>query len=122
MAEDGDRIDVNWPPGYRASFVPGLVILDEQEESVLEAGDFVDGACEVGDASGLLMSPPFLALRLECGPIPMEACGTGWIRLVATQFGWPDTRIDSVTALDANGNFLIRLEDGTEQRGNQPLP
>ena len=56
----GTRIDVEWPPGYRARFTPNLEVLDASEVVVLKAGDPVTGACVVNAAPAtLLLEPPF---------------------------------------------------------------
>jgi hypothetical protein len=72
----GPRTNVIWPTGYRAVFDPTLAILDEQGRPVLREGDYVDGGCVTGvdAADPLLLIPPFLAFRLECGPMPVQHC------------------------------------------------
>jgi hypothetical protein len=56
----GTRIDVVWPPGYRARFTPNLEVLDASGGVVLKAGDPVTGACVVNAAPAtLLLEPPF---------------------------------------------------------------
>ena len=56
----GTRIDVEWPPGYRARFTPNLEVLDGSEVVVLKAGDPVTGGCVVNAAPAtLLLEPPF---------------------------------------------------------------
>ena len=55
----GTRIDVVWPPGYRARFAPNLEVLDASEVVVLRAGDVVTGACGTADPGILLLEPPF---------------------------------------------------------------
>lgn len=51
------RLDIAWPPGYRARFVPGVEILNEQGVVVLRQGDPIEGACSLGDV--LYVEPPF---------------------------------------------------------------
>jgi hypothetical protein len=41
----GQRLDVVWPPGFTARFVPTLEILDAAGDVVFRAGDPVDGGC-----------------------------------------------------------------------------
>jgi hypothetical protein len=53
----GTRIDVMWPPGYRARFTPNLEVLDGSEVVVIRAGDPVTGGCVTADL--LLLEPPF---------------------------------------------------------------
>lgn len=56
----GTRMDVVWPPGYRARFTPNLEVLDASEVVVHKAGDPVSGACVVNaDPATLLLEPPF---------------------------------------------------------------
>jgi len=55
----GTRVDVTWPPGYRARFVPGLEVLDAAGAVVLRDGDPVTGACTTEDPDVLHMEPPF---------------------------------------------------------------
>ena len=49
-AESATRIEVAWPPGYRARFVPALEILDGAGQVKLRGGDRVQGTC--GTAAG----------------------------------------------------------------------
>lgn len=56
---NGTRIDVVWPPGYRARFAPDLEVLDASGVVVLRAGDAVTGGCGTVDAGILLLEPPF---------------------------------------------------------------
>ncbi|HXR27806.1 MAG TPA: hypothetical protein VN771_08065 [Candidatus Baltobacteraceae bacterium] len=55
----GTRIDVVWPPGYRAKFTPNLEVLDENGVVLLRAGDAVTGGCVTANAPTLLLEPPF---------------------------------------------------------------
>ena len=55
----GTRIDVVWPPGYRARFAPDLEVLDASGVVVLRAGDAVTGGCGTVDPGILLLEPPF---------------------------------------------------------------
>jgi hypothetical protein len=55
----GGRIDVIWPPGYRARFTPNLEVLDGSGVIVIRAGDSVTGGCVTADPSILLLEPPF---------------------------------------------------------------
>jgi hypothetical protein len=51
----GKRLDVVWPPGFTARFVPTLQILDADSNVVFRAGDPIDGGC-TGDPY-LLIQP-----------------------------------------------------------------
>lgn len=51
----GQRLDVEWPPGFTARFVPGLEILDPSGDVLYRAGDTIGGGC-TGDPY-LLIEP-----------------------------------------------------------------
>jgi hypothetical protein len=53
------RLDVIWPPGYHARFVPTLEVLDAAGAVVLHEGDPVIGGCTTGDQNVLFLIPPF---------------------------------------------------------------
>lgn len=55
----GTRVNITWPPGYRARFDPGLVVLDAAGIVVLKDGDSVTGACVTGSPDLLHLEPPF---------------------------------------------------------------
>lgn len=55
----GTRIEVVWPPGYRARFAPTLEVLDESDEVVLREGDHITGGCVTEDPKTLLLEWPF---------------------------------------------------------------
>ena len=55
----GTRMEVAWPPGYRARFGPTLEVLDASEVIVLRAGDAVTGVCGTVDPHIWLLEPPF---------------------------------------------------------------
>ena len=57
IADPGKRVEVTWPPGYRARFTPNLEVLDGSEVVVIRAGDPVIGGCVTADL--LLLEPPF---------------------------------------------------------------
>lgn len=114
---DGRRVEIIWPLGFVARFEPTLEVIDPSGKAVLLEGDFVEGACEIGDPGGRLMNPPFLALKLDCGPLAIDDCTAGRLKLVVNANGWPNREIASVKFLDANGRYLIRFEDGTERQG-----
>ena len=59
LMNDFGRLDVTWPPGYRARFTPRLEILDGTGRVVLIEGSTVDGGCVTGDPSVLHLEPPF---------------------------------------------------------------
>ncbi len=52
---DGGRMDVAWPPGYRARFAPALEILDGTGNVRLRADDPVDGYCGTDDNGGYIL-------------------------------------------------------------------
>ena len=45
----GERIEVRWPPGFRARFSPALVVIDISGQEVAREGDAIDGGCAEGD-------------------------------------------------------------------------
>jgi len=57
----GQRMDVEWPTGFRARFTPNLEILDGWGNVVLREGDAVGGACQTGEFNNgvLFLTPPF---------------------------------------------------------------
>ena len=55
----GNRIDVTWPPGYRARFTPEIEVLDANGVVVLKEGDAITGGCVTGDPRVLHLEPPF---------------------------------------------------------------
>lgn len=59
VSDDGSRIEVTWPPAYRARFTPRLEVLDANGVVVLKEGDAVSGACVTGDPRVLHLESPF---------------------------------------------------------------
>ena len=114
MLDGAGRQDVIWPPGYTARFTPRLEVLDAAGQVVIRDGDFVDGGRVEGP--DLLLMPPLLAFRLDCGPIPGELCTSGLYQL-ATANGWPDRAIAQVTFLDREGRYRLTYEDGSSVSG-----
>ena len=55
----GTRLDVTWPPGYRARFAPKLEVVDASGTVVLRDGDPVTGACVTSDPNVHQLEPPF---------------------------------------------------------------
>ena len=55
----GTRVNITWPPGYRARFDPGLEVLDAAGVVVLKDGDSVTGACVTSSPDLLHLEPPF---------------------------------------------------------------
>jgi hypothetical protein len=55
----GSRVNVTWPPAYRARFVPALEVLDAAGNVVLRDSDPVTGACVTGDPDVLHLELPF---------------------------------------------------------------
>lgn len=113
---DGRRTEVVWPTGYTASFEPGLVVYDENSRAVLRAGDFVDGGCGTSTAGVLKLSPPFLALVLDCGPMAVADC-TGRVNSVARSAGWPGRGIARLRFLTVEGAYEITFDDGARASG-----
>jgi hypothetical protein len=114
---DDKRIELVWPEGYRARFAPSLEVLDRTEQVVLEAGDFVDGTCGIGDPGGQLMQPPFLGFQLDCGPIRVDDCTGGRLSSVAKANGWPTRQIDAIGFTSSEGGYVVRFADGTTATG-----
>jgi hypothetical protein len=114
---DGRRVEIIWPAGYVARFVPLLEVLDEAQRPVMRDGDFVDGSCEIGDRGGRLMDPPFYGFQLDCGPLAVEDCTSARLRAVAESNGWPQRQIDWIRFLAVEGTYVVRFEDGSENRG-----
>ena len=59
LVNNGTRVNITWPPGYRARFVPALEVLDAAGNVVLHDGDPVTGACVTADPDLLHLEPPF---------------------------------------------------------------
>ena len=116
MMDGAGRQEVIWPAGYTARFTPDLEILDADGHVVIRGGDFVDGGCVEGPK--LLLMPPLLALRLDCGAMPMGECTSGMYQL-ATANGWPERAIAEVRFLDAAGRYRLTYEDGTSVDGRR---
>jgi hypothetical protein len=55
----GRRIEVTWPPDYRARFNPKLEVLDADGVVMLREGDAVSGACVTSDPLVLHLESPF---------------------------------------------------------------
>lgn len=115
----GRRIDLVWPSGYTARFDPALRVLDQTGAAVLAEGDYLDSTCAIGDPIGRLMAPPFLALRLECGPMEATSC-TVAVRDVATAAGWPGRPIATLRFTSTDGRYVLVDEGGTQVEGTTP--
>jgi hypothetical protein len=113
----GERSNVTWPDGYTARFAPGLEILDASGRVVLRDGDFVDGTCGTDSGGRILLAPPFLALRLDCGPISMWTCPR-MARTVAVAAGWPDRDIADIRFVSTDGKYRLTFEDGSSTSGS----
>ena len=113
---DGQRTDVAWPDGYRAVFNHDLRILSADGIIVLRGGDFVDGGCSSGDPH-LSLVPPFLAFRLDCGPMLPPECTGGRVHTVAKASGWPERDIASVRFTAPDGHYEVTFEDGSKAQG-----
>jgi hypothetical protein len=118
----GGRQEVIWPVGFSPRFSPQLEILDESGRPVIREGDFVEGACVSPQPGTLLLAPPLLALRLDCGPMPVAECGGGRIFRVAEANGWPKRAIAEVRFVTANGRYQVVFEDGSETTGSSFVP
>ena len=114
----GPRTHVIWPTGYRAVFDPTLSILDEHSRPVLREGDYVAGGCVTGDraADPLLLMPPFLAFRLECGPMPVHDC-VGRVIEAGRNANAEGHPIAVLRFIDNRGGYRVFYEDGTTDDG-----
>lgn len=59
LEADGSRLDVYWPPGYRARFTPDLIVIDDHGTVVLREGSSVSEGCSVEQPEAVRLSPPF---------------------------------------------------------------
>jgi len=89
---------------------------------VLRDGDFVDGACVTPEPDLMWLSPPFLALRLDCGPMAVPDCTSGRIHQVASANGWPEREIAEVHFMTADGHYRLVFKDGSETTGSSSQP
>ena len=105
-----------WPPGYAARFDPDLEVLDERGDVVMRAGDFVGEGCVTGRDDVLTVSPPFVSLRLVCGPMDRFEC-PGLVYQAATAAGWPDRDIAEIRFVSPDGRFSVTYEDGSVGTG-----
>jgi hypothetical protein len=53
------RIEVAWPPGYRARFAPNLEVLDGTGRIRLREGDPIDGTCGTGVDGAVILELSF---------------------------------------------------------------
>jgi hypothetical protein len=60
--------------------------------------------------------PPFMALRLECGPMPIGECASA-IHSIASAHGWPEAQIASITFVEGSGRYVLIFEDGRRITG-----
>ena len=109
-------IEVLWPPGYAARFAPGLEVLDERGRVVIRGGDFVDSGCVVRQDRVLALVPPFVSLRLVCGPMDPVECPS-LIYRAAQAAGWPERDIAEIRFVAPDGRFSVTYEDGTVGTG-----
>lgn len=114
----GPRTHVIWPTGYRAVFDSTLSIFDEQGRPILREGDYVDGGCVTGDGPSdpLLLIPPFLAFRLECGPMPVHEC-VARVTEAGQHANAEGHPIAVLRFLDNRGGYRAFYEDGTTGDG-----
>lgn len=115
----GEEIDVLFPRGYSARFTPTLQVADRTGAIAMEEGDYVYGACVVGDDS--LMIAPDETLRLECGPLAIDACTERAPQVASNQVGHSNRDVEAVTFLDAEGRYSVTFTDGTSATGT-PMP
>jgi hypothetical protein len=106
------RSNVDWPLGYTARFRPALEIVDSTGAVVLRDGDFVDGTCGTDSDGRLRLAQPFLALRLDCGPVDLLRCPALTHR-AAADHGWPEKDVASVQFTSADGAYRLMFEDGS---------
>ena len=115
--QGGRRIETVWPAGSVARFSTQLQVIDARGQVMIEGGDFVNGGCVTAEPDALLLEPPFLALRLDCGPIAVDDCAFSRIYAVATGNGWPERAIAEVRFLTVDGRYRLVYEDGSEVSG-----
>jgi hypothetical protein len=120
--QGGRRIDTVWPAGSVARFATRLQVFDARGQLMIEGGDFVNGGCVTEEPDVLLLEPPFLALRLDCGPIAIDDCAFGRIYAVATSNGWPERAIAEVRFITNDGRYRLVYEDGSEVTGTSSAP
>jgi len=119
--ESHNRTAVVWPTGFTARFDPDLEILDESGRVVLREADYIDGTCGVVSEGRELLVPPFLALRLDCGRLPIRDCQIA-VGTTARANGWPDREIAEIQFLDSEAQYRLVYEDGAEVSGRAPMP
>ena len=119
--DGGGRQEVIWPAGYSARFVPQLEILDATGRVVMRQDDFVDGGCSTGLPGVLLLIPPYLGLRLECGPIEVDRC-TAAAYEIASEHGGRGRDITEVRLLGRDGSYQVVFDDGSKLGGRAPVP
>lgn len=119
--ESHERTDVVWPTGFAARFDPHLEILDPSGRAVLREGDFINGTCGVVSEGRELLAPPFLALKLDCGPLPILKCQLA-VGATARANGWPDKEMAEIQFLDSEARYQLVYEDGTMVAGRAPTP
>jgi hypothetical protein len=106
-----------WPTGYHAVFDPQLNVVDGKGHMQIREGDFVDGVCGEPLPDTYLMRPPFLALRLVCGPMAVDECTSGRISEAVRKSDGPQHSIAVIEFLTADGKYRVAYEDGTEATG-----
>lgn len=116
-----ERIDAVWPTGFTARFDPELEILDSSGRVVMREGDYVNGTCGVVAEGREMLAPPFLALRLDCGPMPVLDCQLA-VGATARANGWPDREIAEIQFLDSEARYRLVYEDGSTVSGQAPTP
>jgi hypothetical protein len=121
FAGAGPRLDLVWPAGYSARFAPDLEVLDERGNIAIRAGDFVDSGCVTANAHILALEPPFLSLKLTCGPFATSDC-TSSVFQAATQAGWPARDIVGLRFQSRDGRFQATFADGGVMSGIATQP
>jgi len=119
--DGGGRQEVVWPQGFSARFAPRLEVLDSGGRIVMREGDYVDSACARLEPGLLYLSPPFLALRLECGPMSRVQCESA-VSTVARANGWPYRGIAEIEFVTADGQYRLTFDDGALTAGPTPSP
>lgn len=66
--DDGQRVEILWPVGYSARFVPQLEVLDATGKVIAHDGDWLTGGCGAGEQPA--PRPPIWVDETDVGPAP----------------------------------------------------